>query len=130
MTHESEVQQLIQIEARKYNCILMRNNSGCLLDADGRAVRFGLGNISKLHNDQIKSSDLIGFTKILITPDMVGKTVAIFTAIEVKESNWKPDKKLDKHETAQNNFLKWIKNNGGIAAFCNCYDQLREIFKK
>jgi hypothetical protein len=29
-------------------------------------------------------SDLIGWTKIQVTPDMVGKEIAMFTAVEVK----------------------------------------------
>jgi len=128
MKSESEIQQKIQIEAPHFNCILMRNNSGALLDAEGRLVRFGLGNVSKQHQDNIKSSDLIGFTKVIITPEMIGKTVAIFTAIEVKKEDWNINKKLDKRETAQMNFINWIKNNGGIAGFCNCVQQLKEIF--
>ena len=38
------------------------------------------------------SSDLIGWTSIEITPDMVGKKVAIFTAIEAKTGRQKPKK--------------------------------------
>jgi hypothetical protein len=129
MKDESTIQQEIQIEAVKYNCILMRNNCGCLLDADGRPVRYGLGNVSKQHQERIASSDLIGFTKVIITPDMVGKVLAIFTAIEVKKEDWNESKKLDKRETAQSNFINWIKNNGGVGGFCNCVNKLKDIFK-
>lgn len=110
-----------------HGCQLMRNNSGALLDATGRPVRYGLGNISKAHNDKIKSSDLIGFTKVVITPDMVGKTIAVFTAVEVKESTWNYQKKLDARELAQLNFIVWIRKNGGLAGFANAVDKLKSI---
>lgn len=113
---ESEIQQKIQIDAVQWGAQLLRNNSGALKDQTGRLVRYGLGNTSKQHNDQIKSSDLIGFTKVLITADMVGKTVAVFTAVEVKGSDWKPSP-VDKREIAQRTFLQWILANGGLAGF-------------
>lgn len=115
---ESEIQQAIQIEGPKYNCFLMRNNSGALKDQTGRLVRYGLGNISKQHNDRIKSSDLVGFTII------EGK--AVFTAIEVKKADWKPDM-LDARETAQNNFIQWVRKAGGIAGFATSVEQFKRI---
>lgn len=127
---ESTVQQEIQGEAMHYNCTLMRNNSGACVDETGRVVRFGLGNISKKHTDQIASSDLIGVTKVTVTPEMVGKTVGIITAIEVKKSDWNPNKKLDKRETAQYNFIKWIKSLGGRAGFARSTEDLDEILGK
>lgn len=130
MKDESQVQQEVQIEAMNFNCNLMRNNSGALLDKEGRSVRFGLGNISKKQNENIKSSDLIGITKVTITPEMVGKTVAIFTAIEVKKEDWNHNKKLDKRETAQFNFIQWVNENGGIAGFVNCVSNLKNIFMR
>ena len=129
MNDEHSVQQNIQIQAMHFNCQLMRNNSGALLDKDDRPVRFGLGNISKAHNDKVKSSDLIGFTKIVITPDMVGKTVAVFTAIEVKRPDWNPNKKLDAKETAQLNFINWVRKNGGLAGFANAFDKIKDILR-
>jgi len=129
MKSESDVQQEIQTAARYFNCQLMRNNSGALPDVTGRTVRYGLGNISKEHNERIKSSDLIGFTKILITPDMVGKYVAVFTAAEIKEEEWNENKKLDERETAQLNFINWVKANGGFAAFINSVDKLANLFR-
>ena len=53
------------------------------------------------------SSDLIGFTSIQITQDMVGKNVAVFTAIEVKE-----DAKVTPE---QKNFIEVVKDAGGFA---------------
>lgn len=127
---ESTVQQEVQIEARYFNCVLMRNNSGACMDETGRLVRYGLNNVSRRHQKQSASSDLIGITKVTITPDMVGQTVGIFTAIEVKKEAWNPAKKLDAHERAQANFIEWVKSLGGIASFCNDATTLLNIFKR
>lgn len=54
------------------------------------------------------SSDLIGWTPIKITPEMVGKTIGVFTAIEVK----KPGGRISK---PQLNFIRRVNEDGGIA---------------
>lgn len=126
MKDESEVQQDIQIGLMPV-CNVMRNNSGALKDDTGRSVRYGLGNISKKHNERIKSSDLLGITKVVITPEMVGRTLGIFTAIEVKNEKWKSDKKFDKRETAQKNFINWVLSMGGFAGFANSVDKAKQI---
>lgn len=126
---ESEIQQKIQIAARYQGCRLMRNNSGALKDETGRVVRYGLGNISKVQNAEIKSSDLIGITTIVITPDMVGKRIGVFTAIEVKKEEWNQNKKLDKREEAQLNFINWIKTLGGFAGFATSIDNIKDILR-
>jgi hypothetical protein len=106
----------------------MRNNNGAAVDKTGRLVRYGLGHISP--KQEYKSSDLIGITKVVITPDMVGKTIGVFTALEIKKEDWDCNKKLDDHEVKQNNFLQWVIANGGIAAFVNKVDRLKDIFRK
>lgn len=130
MKDESTVQEEVQVEAIYHGCNLMRNNSGALKDENGRPVRYGLGNISKDHNKRMKSSDLIGITKVTITPEMVGQTLGVFTAIEVKKEAWNPNKKFDSRERAQNNFINWVKSMGGIAGFVNNVDKLKEILRK
>lgn len=129
MKDESTISQEVQIQAPHHGCILMRNNSGACIDETGRMIRYGLGNISKKYTDQIKSSDLIGITKVLITSEMVGTTLGVFTAIEVKKEAWKDTKKLDKRESAQLNFINWVKALGGFAGFANNIDKLPTILK-
>lgn len=129
MKDESTVSQEIQIQGPHHACILMRNNSGACIDETGRLVRYGLGNDSKKRNEIFKSSDLIGITKIMITPEMVGQIVGVFTAVEVKKEAWNPEKKFDKRETAQFNFIKWVKDNGGFAGFANSINNLTEILR-
>lgn len=124
---ESEVQQEIQTEAMKMGTQLWRNNSGALKDETGRTVRFGLGNISKKSNEISKSSDLIGGTQVVITPDMVGKTIFIFTAIEVKSNDRSIVK--DKRYQGQKNYIELVKVRGGIAGFAQSTTDLKNIIK-
>jgi hypothetical protein len=79
---------------------LLRNNSGTAFYKNGDVVKFGVGNPG--------GSDLIGFTQVVITPDMVGTTVAVFTAVEAKTGKLKPTKD-------QENFLAMVERKGGIA---------------
>ena len=130
MKDESQVQQEIQVKAPHHNCTLMRNNQGACIDETGRLVRYGLGNTSKKRTELIASSDLIGITRVTITPDMVGQTVGIFTAVEVKKEAWNPNKKLDKREKAQKAFIDWVLSLGGYAGFANDIDNLNEIIRE
>lgn len=54
------------------------------------------------------SSDLIGWKTIQVTPDMVGKNIAVFTAIEIKTKSGSPTKE-------QINFIEVVKKSGGIS---------------
>ena len=54
------------------------------------------------------SSDLIGWTEITITPDMLGKRIAVFTAVEVKT-------KTGRVSVEQKRFIKNVNDAGGIA---------------
>lgn len=73
------------------------NGKRCIIEP--RFITFGLC---------VGSSDLIGWTEVEITPDMVGKKVAVFTAVEVK---------IGKRKTTdlQNNFINTVLFAGGIA---------------
>lgn len=93
----------------------MRNNSGAAI-LDGRSVRWGLMNDSPALNARIKSSDLIGWTTVTVTPDMVGQRLAVFTAVEVKDGSFKGTPRNDR-ERAQEAFLKYVRDGGGLAAF-------------
>lgn len=122
---ESDLSKLIQTTAIKYKCKLMRNNSGAFVDRTGRHVRYGLANVSKLLWDKWKTSDLIGYTKVKITSDMVGQELAVFTAVEVKL----PTSKKDARYKAQEVFIQQVKNDRGIAAIIKSVDELKEMFK-
>lgn len=121
---ESEIQQRIQLEGPRYSCILMRNNSGMLKNKDGTPVRYGLGQTSK---NSMKSSDLIGITSIVVTADMVGETIGVFTAVEVKSEDWKGP--TNEREKSQEDFIKWVKSRGGLASFAKSVDEFKQLMQ-
>lgn len=53
-------------------------------------------------------SDCVGLNTIEITPEMVGKKVAVFTAAEIKNET-------GRLTTEQSNFLAFVREAGGIA---------------
>lgn len=99
---------------------LFRNNSGVAshIDADGRVrpVRYGLANDSARLNERIKSSDLIGWRPIVITPEMVGQTIAQFVSIEAKAKGWRLTPS-DLRGQAQKRWIDLINADGGLAFF-------------
>jgi hypothetical protein len=67
-------------------------------------------------NERIKSSDRLGWTPVVITPEMVGHTLPIYTAIEMKKEGYKPSGKAQiEHVEAQQRFCDLVTNAGGIA---------------
>jgi hypothetical protein len=112
---EAEVQAEIRLNLPA-NVTMFRNNVGSMIDPYGRKVDFGLCK---------GSSDLIGWTELEITPDMVGQKVAVFTAIEVKREGWKPSGKREmEHYQQQQNFIFSVNKSGGLAGFA---DKLSDI---
>ena len=88
---------------------LFRNNTG--LGWVGKVFKKGqdvfIKNARPLRAGLCKgSSDIIGFTCVNISQEMVGKNVAIFTAIEVKTSG--------KKTKEQKAFLEMVRKLGGI----------------
>lgn len=111
---EARVQSETRLASVKYGS-LWRNNAGGFTDDTGRAIRYGLGNESKKFWDKWRSGDLVGSTRMLIQPHHVGRTVGVFTMMEVKEAGWKKPK--DDRERAQMNCLINVAQLGGIAGF-------------
>lgn len=116
MSSESVVQQRTRLLMAQLGAQIWRNNSGAYQDERGRWVRYGLCNDSKELNLIYKSSDLIGPTPVVIQPHHVGRTVGVFTALEVKETGW-VFRPTDKRAVAQNNFHDIVRNVGGFAGF-------------
>jgi hypothetical protein len=97
---ERRIQSEIQLAASAGGgpARLWRNNTGALKDARGQLVRYGLCP---------GSSDLIGFRTIVITPDMVGQRIAVFSAVEVKDRG--------KATEQQQAFINLVHQAGGMA---------------
>lgn len=81
----------------------------------GGIVKFGFGK---------GSSDLIGIKEITITPEMVGKKIGQFVAIETKKPDHNTEKERFKQQT---NFIDMIKSLGGIAGFADSLDDARRL---
>jgi len=121
---ESLVQKSIAKTAPLYKCALYRNNVGMFTifnKGKRRVVKTGLCK---------GSSDLIGYKAITITPNMVGKKIAVFTAIEVKESEWKETHKFTETEEGQKRFINSVREDGGIAGFANSIEMFVNIIKE
>jgi hypothetical protein len=117
MISESRVQSLGVLAALERGIWLLRNNSGAWQDPTGRLVRYGLGNVSAQFNKVMKSSDYVGVEPIIITSDMVGKTIGRFYAREFKPEGW-VFTGTDR-EIAQRNFIAKVNSLGGNADFCS-----------
>lgn len=116
MSTETDIQNQIRIDAARYGLILWRNNNGVLFDAEGRPVRYGLGNDSRAVNEKLKSSDLIGIFH--------GK----FCSVEVKADDWEFHGTA--REVAQLTWIRLIRREGGIACFATCFDDVLEYIEK
>lgn len=119
---ESRQQSLIRLRAAEKGMYLWRNNVGALPDKRGIPVRYGLANESAKQNEKLKSADLIGWDKLLITNDMVGFTVARFLSVEVKEEDWIYTG--TEHEQGQLAWGNLVIANGGRALFATGPDAL------
>lgn len=113
MAREKELLNDIQLTAsRSRVSVLFRNNTGqgwAGIVVKKTASMLTLQDFRPLRAGLVKgSSDLIGWTEVIITPEMVGRKMAVFTAFEAKTSGrLSPD---------QLTFLTRIDEAGGIAA--------------
>ena len=105
---------------------LFRNNTG--MGWAGELIRkynngsVELKNARPLHAGLcVGSSDIIGFRSVVITPDMVGERVAVFTALEVKTPTGRPTNE-------QLNFLLAVQSAGGIAKIIRSVEEAKAQF--
>jgi hypothetical protein len=120
---EGRVQSMVRLAAPAHGMRLWRNNVGVLTDERGVPVRYGLANDSPALNKRLKSSDLIGWRRLEIRPEMVGYAVAQFVSIECKREGWKHSPR-DAHEAAQLSWLTLVQADGGYARFVTGAEQL------
>jgi hypothetical protein len=98
---ETTLQQQIRLAlGTRSDLRLFRNQVGQLPDPrTGRPVQFGLAR---------GSADLIGWRTVVVTPEMVGQRIAVFTSLEIKT----PTGRL---APAQRAWLGVVHQAGGIA---------------
>jgi hypothetical protein len=109
---------------------IFRNNTGMAWQGEktGEFTRDGARHITlkdprPIHAGLcVGSADLIGWKVVEVTPDMVGKRVAVFAALEVKTSKGKAS-------SEQVNFLKQVQEAGGIAGLVRSEDDALNIVK-
>lgn len=112
---ETDITHEIMIDSSPHGPRLWKNVRGMFLTLDGaRKVRAGL--------QAAGASDLIGFTPVLVTPDMVGSIVAIFTAIETKTATGSASQE-------QTNYINFVSNNGGYAGIARSAADALKIMK-
>jgi hypothetical protein len=75
----------------------------------------------RVHCGKAGMSDIMGWTAVKVTPDMVGKTLPVFTSIEVK-----PEKRGVEGKK-QADWIAMVKMHGGIAGFSRSLDEYGAI---
>lgn len=127
---EGEIQDQIRMAVDSPHCRFFRNHvgtgwhgvvdkktttGGSLVLRNARKVTFGL---------EPGSQDLFGWVTVTVTPEMVGKQIAVVAGIEVKRPGKKP-------EPAQ---VRWAKNMAEMGAICivatSAQEALDELRKK
>ena len=108
---EHEIQQRIRLACGRGAVRLWRNNTGALVDKQGRFVRFGLCK---------GSSDLIGLRSLEVTPEMVGRRLAQFVALEIKTD-------CGTVSPEQRAFLLLVQQLGGLGAVCRSIAEAQAV---
>jgi len=139
MSNETSLVKNFMMRASKLGSRLFRNNVGMGWAPAGRAsnivavkrnqlVQCHPGDVvvrkaRPLHAGLAKgSSDLIGWTPVVVTEDMVGKTIALFTAGEVKTEKGRATDE-------QKNFIETVKRHGGLADVIRTEDDLLTLLR-
>ena len=108
---EQGIQNRIRIALSRGPTRLFRNNTGALQDKSGRLVYFGLCK---------GSPDLVGWTTVKVTPEMVGQEIAVFVGLEVKKPKGQPT-------ALQKLFLSAVQVAGGISGVARSLRDAEEI---
>ena len=109
---ESSIAAMIRLAVSALGSRVFRNNVGQYTDQAGHVIRYGVCNPG--------GADLIGWVRLVITPDMVGKTVAQFLALEVKTMSGRV-------KPAQQHFIDVVNAAGGRAAVVRSVEEAESI---
>lgn len=97
---ETNVEKEIQLFVSKNGARLWKNHRGLFQDRQGNPRQIGIGPNG--------GCDLIGYTMIEIEPHMVGRKIAVFTAIECKQGRGRVSPE-------QLQFCERVRQDGGKA---------------
>jgi len=116
-SREDQVSAEIDLAHSHGDVRLLRNNVGVLLDRTGRPIAYGLG--SKGAKPLKGTSDKIGWRSVTVAPEMVGRRLAVFVAIEEKDlAHPTPD---------QLRFIANVQAAGGLAGVAHSAEEARAI---
>jgi len=121
---ETNIQRQIMLALGSGPTRLFRNNvgtgwQGSMVEHAGGIVT--LANARPLHAGLCKgSSDLIGWHSVVVTPEMVGRLIAVFVAIEVKSARGRAMEE-------QQRFIQAVRAAGGLAGLARSVDEARAI---
>ncbi len=111
---EKRIMNKIQMALAGFGARIFRNQVGRYKLPDDNWISYGLGP---------GSSDLIGWTTVQIKSDMVGRKIAVFTAIEVKTPKGRVTPQ-------QENFIRVVRVNGGIGFVARSTEEaVEKLFK-
>lgn len=111
---ESDVQRRIMLAAPA-NVRLFRNQVGTYLLPDGRTISSGMGK---------STSDLVGWRTEVITPEMVGQSIARFVVCEVKRVGYR----MDNRARRQQHFIEVVIAAGGAGVMASSVEEAASIF--
>ena len=127
---ESSVSKKLMLFLSRAGEVLFRNNVGKSW-ISSHFVELGNGdvlvkNARRFHSGLVDGSlDLVGWYSIIITPDMVGSKIAVFTAIDSKHSDGGNRKKKN-----QLNFIYQVNEAGGIAGFASSEEEAMQVLER
>ncbi len=77
------------------------------------------------------SADLVGWTRVVVTEDMVGKTLAVFSSVEVKAPEWRSTPSFERSERGlqQAAWARTVAEGGGYAGRVQSVSQALAILR-
>lgn len=123
---ESDILKLVMVRASKLGDRLFRNSVAEAWIGESRHLPAGdvvIRNARRLHAGLcVGSSDLIGWRSVEITPEMVGRRVAIFVAAEGKSATGRVTEE-------QRRFMDAVIAAGGIAGVVRSADDYEQMVR-
>ena len=124
MNPETKLQNSVMLALSQAGCTIWRNETaggwvGRPVHREGQLVT--LANARMIQAGLCKgSSDLIGITPVTITQEMVGQTLGVFTAPEIKTPTGRTTQEQDR-------FLAAVRAAGGIAGVARSVEDALEL---